>query len=70
MIAHAINDPMLVLEALDDFEPEIILMDMYMPVCTGMELANAYTELNDPDLQKLLIRKIETIVEIFAFAII
>lgn len=39
MITHVINDPMQILIALDDFLPEIIILDMYMPGCTGMELA-------------------------------
>jgi diguanylate cyclase (GGDEF)-like protein len=37
---HVILDPMQVLTALESFRPEIILMDMYMPHCNGMELAN------------------------------
>ncbi len=40
IISKAILDPMLILDALEEFKPEIILMDMYMPVCNGMELAN------------------------------
>jgi len=39
MIPHVITEPMQVLLALADFQPEIIIMDMYMPGCTGMELA-------------------------------
>ncbi len=39
MITYVINDPMQILIALDDFLPEIIILDMYMPGCTGMELA-------------------------------
>lgn len=39
MIAYIITDPMEILIALDSFQPEIIIMDMYMPGCTGMELA-------------------------------
>lgn len=39
MIPCVITDPMQVLIALGDFQPEIIMMDMYMPGCTGMELA-------------------------------
>jgi diguanylate cyclase (GGDEF)-like protein len=39
MVVRAINDPMQVLLALEDFQPEIIILDMYMPGCTGMELA-------------------------------
>lgn len=39
MIPKVITDPMQVLIALEQFSPEIIIMDMYMPGCTGMELA-------------------------------
>lgn len=39
MIPSVITDPMQILVALNDFQPEIIIMDMYMPGCTGMELA-------------------------------
>jgi diguanylate cyclase (GGDEF)-like protein len=39
MIPGVITDPMQILVALNDFQPEIIIMDMYMPGCTGMELA-------------------------------
>lgn len=35
----SITDPMTALEAFQQFEPEIIIMDMYMPGCTGTELA-------------------------------
>lgn len=35
----SITDPMKVLTALEELQPEIIIMDMYMPGCTGMELA-------------------------------
>ena len=34
-----VSNPELLLEALDDFNPELILMDMYLPGCTGDELA-------------------------------
>ena len=39
MRAHVITDPMLIINALDEFSPEIIILDMYMPGCTGMEIA-------------------------------
>jgi diguanylate cyclase (GGDEF)-like protein len=34
-----VSDPEILLEALNDFNPELILMDMYLPGCTGDELA-------------------------------
>lgn len=39
MATHIITDPMQILHALETFSPEIIILDMYMPGCTGMEIA-------------------------------
>jgi diguanylate cyclase (GGDEF)-like protein len=39
MITRAIVDPMTLLDELADFQPHLILMDIYMPDCTGLELA-------------------------------
>lgn len=39
VICHIISDPMLLLDSLEDFQPEIIILDLYMPGCTGIELA-------------------------------
>lgn len=39
MTAHIITDPMQIIHALEGFSPEIIILDMYMPGCTGMEIA-------------------------------
>jgi diguanylate cyclase (GGDEF)-like protein len=39
MITQTVINPMAVLDAVDSFQPEMILMDMYMPVCNGVELA-------------------------------
>jgi len=39
MVAETVNNPMLLLERLEDFGPELILMDLYMPECSGQELA-------------------------------
>ena len=36
---RAIHDPRQVLSALKQFNPDLILMDMYMPNCTGVEAA-------------------------------
>lgn len=39
MEARVITDPSQILEPLDSFAPDLILMDLYMPVCNGVELA-------------------------------
>lgn len=39
MITHIVTDPMQLMEAIQEFNPELILMDMYMPDAHGDELA-------------------------------
>lgn len=39
MEVATVTDPMKALEALQHFEPELVIMDMYMPGCSGTELA-------------------------------
>jgi len=38
MEAIAINNPSLLLSALAEYRPEIVLLDLYMPECTGIEV--------------------------------
>jgi len=37
---QVINDPMVVMEALVEHRPDIIIIDLHMPNCNGLELAN------------------------------
>ena len=39
MEVMVVNKPFETMQALIDFDPELILMDIYMPECTGLELA-------------------------------
>ena len=39
MVVHQIHNPTLIFEALDHLNPDLMLVDMYMPVCNGDELA-------------------------------
>lgn len=39
MITEVLNDPEVVLEQMANFRPELILMDVYMPNCDGVELS-------------------------------
>ncbi|MBC3880717.1 diguanylate cyclase [Undibacterium sp. LX40W] len=39
MVVEVLNDPELVLEHMSSFRPELILMDIYMPNCDGVELS-------------------------------
>ncbi|MHB8880573.1 MAG: diguanylate cyclase [Thermodesulfovibrionales bacterium] len=40
MTAAVVTEPQRAMNSLIDFRPELILMDVYMPGCSGMELAN------------------------------
>ncbi len=39
MAVQTLSDPMKILDAIAEFRPDLILMDIYMPKCTGVELA-------------------------------
>ena len=39
IVSEVVNDPRQTLAALKQFNPDLILMDMYMPNCTGVEVA-------------------------------
>jgi len=43
--SRAINDPRILLEAAADYRPDAILMDMYMPFCTGVEVTRALRQI-------------------------
>ena len=45
MTTLTVNDPLQVLTPLFEFKPDMILMDMYMPGCNGMELAKAIRQI-------------------------
>lgn len=44
-----ITNPLTCLEAIVEFQPELILLDMYMPDCTGSELAKVIRQQNSYD---------------------
>ena len=47
MSTAAISDPLHVMQILSDFRPDLILMDVYMPQCTGLELAMVIRQQED-----------------------
>lgn len=49
--SRAINDPRQLVEAATDYRPDAILMDMYMPFCTGVEATRALRQI--PEYQAL-----------------
>ena len=46
MEVRSVNDPLLALEPLMAFSPNLILIDIHMPGCNGMELARVIRQLN------------------------
>ncbi|GBE00919.1 response regulator PleD [bacterium BMS3Bbin06] len=46
MITEVVNEPLNVFNVLFDFKPDLILMDMYMPLCNGDELARVIRQMN------------------------
>lgn len=46
MTTISINDPLAAMKPLLEFEPDLILIDMYMPGCNGMELAKVIRQLD------------------------
>ena len=46
MTVKAVNNPLQAVEALLEFTPDLILIDIYMPECSGMELAKVMRQLD------------------------
>ncbi len=46
MIVKALPEPIRLLEVLSDFNPDLILMDLYMPGCNGVELAKVIRQMD------------------------
>ncbi|MDJ0838564.1 MAG: response regulator [Acidobacteriota bacterium] len=44
MVVESINDPLQALEPLIAFEPDLILLDLHMPQCNGIELARIISQ--------------------------
>lgn len=47
MVTHSLNDPSRVLDVLQEFRPDMVLMDMYMPGCSGHDLATLIRQIPD-----------------------
>jgi diguanylate cyclase (GGDEF)-like protein len=47
MTTRLLHEPAGILEALADFRPDLVLMDMYMPQCTGRDLSRVIRQIPD-----------------------
>lgn len=47
IVTQVIHDPSLSLDMIRQFQPDLILMDMYMPYCTGVEAARVIRQHNE-----------------------
>jgi len=45
MLTRQLTGPHQVLETIEDFAPDLLLVDLYMPACTGVELAKAIRQI-------------------------
>jgi diguanylate cyclase (GGDEF)-like protein len=46
MVVKAVNNPFDVIESLQEFTPDLILIDLYMPECNGTDLAKVIRQLD------------------------
>lgn len=46
MIVRSVSEPLKLIEALNDFDPDLILMDLYMPECNGTELSRVIRQID------------------------
>ncbi len=46
MITEVVTDPMQIMGHLTEFSPDLIIMDLYMPGCNGLELASVIRQIN------------------------
>jgi diguanylate cyclase (GGDEF)-like protein len=47
MVTHQLSEPARVLDVLQEFRPDMVLMDMYMPGCNGHDLAKVIRQIPD-----------------------
>ncbi|MDD5034694.1 MAG: diguanylate cyclase [Methylococcaceae bacterium] len=60
MEVQVVTQPLEMLDALFEFQPELLLLDMYMPDCTGMELARVVRQMEAFDSLPIVFLSAET----------
>lgn len=63
IFTRTVNEPLKVLELMESFKPDAILMDMYMPGCMGPELAQVIRQQSKFDVIPILYLSAESDVE-------
>jgi diguanylate cyclase (GGDEF)-like protein len=64
METRSLNDPLLALPRLLEFKPDLILLDMNMPSCNGMELAKAIRQIDTYFIIPIIFLSSETDVDL------
>lgn len=63
IFTRTVTNPFNILETLDSFNPDAVLMDMYMPGCTGPELAQVLRQQSKYDAMPIIYLSSESDVE-------
>jgi len=58
--ARVLTEPMQILAEMNDFRPNLVLMDMYMPGCSGAELAAAIRQLENYNMVPIVFLSTES----------
>jgi len=60
MIVETLSDPLQGLKVLAEFKPDIIVMDVYMPKCSGLELAQIIRQDDAWDMMPIMFLSVES----------
>lgn len=60
MLTEVVTDPLRILAHLSNFKPDLLLLDMYMPGCTGAELARVVRQMESHVLMPIVFLSAES----------
>jgi diguanylate cyclase (GGDEF)-like protein len=69
MIVETLSDPSMTLRVMDDFNPELLLIDLWMPQCNGKELAAVIRQMSENSGISIVFLSGETDLEIQSDAV-